>query len=285
MKYKSLNEAFLEQLAGVKTSGSFVNARGSKQLEKTFVNFTISDPTKIDITVKGRKFNRKYAIAEWLWYLSASCKVNNISKVASIWSQIKDSYGEVESNYGSYIFSPTLENQSQWNWVVDELVNDPDSRRATISINQPYHKDKNIKDYPCTKYIQFFIRKNKLHMGICMRSNDIIFGLCNDVFTFCLFQQLMLNHLRDNGLNIELGSYFHHAGSLHIYEKHFKMMDEILNNYVTGPDFKNCKNIILKPNLTYKKILSIGAALPSKDMSKKEIFDHAERFKGVLFDG
>ena len=49
-----------------------------------------------------------------------------------------------------------------------------------------------------------------------MRSNDLVFGLCNDVFTFSLFQQLMLNELNQSGLSLELGSYHHHAGSLHV---------------------------------------------------------------------
>ena len=63
------------------------------------------------------------------------------------------------------------------------------------------------------------------------------------------------------------------------------MMDNILNNYIAGPIFENCEKIILKPDFTYKKIISIGAGLPSKEISKSEIFDHVEKFKGVLFDG
>lgn len=282
MKYKSLNEAFVSELSELKTSGSLVKARGSNQLEKVFVNFEISDPTDINVTVESRKFNQRYAIAEWLWYLSANSKVNNISKLASIWKDIQDPYGEVESNYGSYIFSLDKNfSRSQWSWVVNELLVDRDSRRATISINQPYHKEKNVKDYPCTQYIQFFIRDNKLHMGVNMRSNDIIFGLCNDIFTFCLFQQLMLNELNDRGLKLELGSYFHHAGSLHIYERHFKMMDNILNNL---KEEYSSEKLLLKQGLTYKKLLSLRSEMSSKELTKKEIFSHVDKTKGELFD-
>jgi thymidylate synthase len=282
MKYKSLNEAFVSELSELKTSGSLVKARGSNQLEKVFVNFEISNPTDINVTVESRKFNQRYAIAEWLWYLSANSKVNNISKLASIWKDIQDSYGEVESNYGSYIFSLDKNfSRSQWSWVVNELLVDRDSRRATISINQPYHKEKNAKDYPCTQYIQFFVRDNRLHVGVSMRSNDIIFGLCNDIFTFCLFQQLMLNELNDRGLKLELGSYFHHAGSLHIYERHFKMMDNILNNL---KEEYSSEKLLLKQGLTYKKLLSLRSEISSKELTKKEIFSHVDKAKGDLFD-
>jgi thymidylate synthase len=286
--YKNLNEAFVEELAKLKTRGNVVNSRGSKQLERTFVNFVIEDPTQIDIDVPARKFNKSYAIAEWMWYLSANQKINNISKLASIWSDIQDPYGEAESNYGSYIFTPNNREDSQWDWVINELVSDCDSRRATIAINQPYHKSKNPKDYPCTHYIHFFIRNGKLDMGVYMRSNDAVFGLCNDVFTFSLFQQLMLNSLNDKGMNLSLGQYHHSAGSFHIYERHFLMMDKILNNYyvyVMGNHYPETVRTIVKPDLTYKKILSLGAELPSRDMSKKEIFDYVNKLKGVIFDG
>ncbi|HIL27115.1 MAG TPA: hypothetical protein EYG21_07005 [Nitrospinaceae bacterium] len=289
MIYNNLNEAFVEELAKLKSNGSIVNSRGSKQLERIFVNFIIKDPTQIDILVPARKFNKNYAIVEWLWYLSANQKVNNITKLASIWGDIQDSYGEAESNYGSYIFP--LDPRallSQWDWVIEELEQDPDSRRGTIVINQPYHKEKNPKDYPCTQYMHFFIREGKLDMGIYMRSNDAVFGFCNDVFTFSLFHQLMLNHLNDKGMNIKLGCYHHNAGSFHIYERHFKMMDKILNNYyiyITGGIYPESEKTILKPGLTYKKILALRADLPSKDMNKSEIFNHVDTFKGELFDG
>ena len=107
----------------------------------------------------------------------------NIGKLAKIWLDIQDDNGMCESNYGCYLLG------DQWHWVVSELLNDRDSRRATIVINQPYHKGKNKKDYPCTQYVHFFIRDNKLHLGVNMRSNDAVFGFCNDVFTFCMFQQ------------------------------------------------------------------------------------------------
>ena len=288
MVYTNLNEAFVEELAKLKTKGHQVNSRGSKQLERTFVNFVIEDPTQIDVIVPARKFNKNYAIAEWMWYISANQKVNNIAKLASIWGDIQDNYGEAESNYGSYIFpldSRTL--HSQWDWTIEELVRDRDSRRATVVINQPYHKEKNHKDYPCTQYMHFFIRNGKLDMGICMRSNDAVFGFCNDVFTFSLFHQLMLNHLNDRGLNIHLGRYYHHAGSFHIYERHFEMMDKILNNYyirVVG-SYPKTDRTVLKSDLTYKKLLSLGAELPSKDMSKSELFEHVNKLKGVIFDG
>ena len=286
--YSNLNEAFVEELSHLETSGNIVFSRGSKQLERNFTSIVIEDPTQLNIEVPVRKFNKNYAVAEWLWYVSTNPKVNNISKLASIWEDISDSFDEAESNYGSYIFSQNHgENSSQWDWVIEELVNDPDSRRATIVINQPYHKGKNPKDYPCTHYIHFFVRGGKLDMGISMRSNDAIFGFCNDVFTFSLFQQLMLNELNERGMNISLGKYYHHAGSFHVYERHFKMMNTILANYYVKAQksgYPNTEKFILNSNLTYKKIRSLRCELPTRDMSKEEIFEFVENQKRILFN-
>ena len=149
--YKNLNAAFVGELRRVQDDGYLVKSRGSSQKEILFTQIEITDPTQLDIKVPERKFNSKYAAVEWLWYLSADPSVVNIGKFAKIWRDIQDERGEVESNYGNYIF------EDQWEWVIEELKADKDSRRATIVINQPYHKGKNPKDYPCTQYLHFFV--------------------------------------------------------------------------------------------------------------------------------
>ena len=86
-----------------------------------------------------------------MWYLSGDPSVKNIGKFAKIWLDIQDENGNVESNYGTYLMG------SQWMWVLKELQRDKDSRRCTMVVHQPMHKQKNQADLPCTQYIQFFI--------------------------------------------------------------------------------------------------------------------------------
>jgi thymidylate synthase len=268
-KYKNLQQAFYsicEKLSKAKE----VNSRGSKQKEIIFYNFSIDDPSDILINIPARKFSEDYAISEWLWYLSANPEVTNIGKLARIWRDIADENNCVESNYGCYLLH-------QWDWIKGELMSDNDSRRATIVINQPFHKSKNKKDYPCTHYIQFFIRENKLHLGVNMRSNDAVFGLCNDVFTFCLFQQLMLNDLNDLGADIELGNYFHSAGSMHVYERHYEMVENIIKNF---PYEDPTSKVQLKEGVLLGNCLT----MPSIDIEKDQIKKYTEHAKGILFN-
>lgn len=282
--FKDLNSAFCESLALVKEQGSNVESRGTKQREILFHHICIEDPTALTIAPPLRKFKPVYAIAEWLWYLSQDKNVKNIGKFAETWLKIQDEQGEAESNYGEYIFgeqSGLL--GTQWRWVTQELLRDRDTRRATISINQPYHKNKNPLDYPCTNNIHFFIRDNQLHLGVNMRSNCAIFGFCNDVWTFCMFQQLMLNELNDCGANLTLGRYYHSAGSFHVYERHWKMQDTILANYRknnTGnyPDLKKYK---LQSTITTEEM--IGYALPTFDMTLESIKQHTKDVMEVIY--
>ena len=277
--YKNLNQAFVEELADCSINGKEVKSRGFTQKEKLFCSFVIEDPTDLRIEVPARRFNEDYAVLEWLWYLTSEREVSNIGKFADIWNKISDDDNLVESNYGHYI-------KPAWYDLVDELLKDRDTRRATCTINQPYHRYKNPKDYPCTHYIQFFIREDKLHMGVYMRSNDAVFGFCNDVFTFALFQQLMLNELNSRGAKIELGDYYHSAGSFHVYDRHYSMMEKISKNYFQKARKDgypvDLKKITLNPDLTWPKMEKFISFL-SEDLDKEEISSKIKEIKEIIF--
>ena len=301
--YRNLNEAFTESLKDLDTEYILVNSRGTLQKERLWYSLSITDPTSLSIEVPARKFKPSYAITEWLWYLSEDPNVKNIGKLASIWKNIADKENNVESNYGLWLHGITSEKTglSQWEWAKRELLADKDTRRASITINSPHHKGKNNKDYPCTQYIHFFIRGNKLHMGVNMRSNDGIFGFCNDVFTFCMYQQLMLNDINSflaaNGdiekERIDLGHYHHSAGSFHIYETHFKMMNKIIQNYgakhsSTGTEsgikkYPDLKKFKLKDTITMSKIKDLKIHLSNNDLTKQQIQEYTNKMIEVLY--
>ena len=277
--FKNLNRAFYWVVSDVYEHGLNVEARGTKQKEMCFYGVTLENPTDLLISYPSRKFNPTYAITEWLWYLSRNRSTVNIGKMAKIWDMIKDENGECESNYGEYLFST-----GQWDWVVKELVDDEDSRRATIAVNQPHHKKANPLDIPCTQFIQFFIRDNELNMGVCMRSNDVIFGFCNDLFTFALFHQLMYNDLKEHYSDLKLGKYTHNAGSMHIYERHYDMAKDIMDE--GGEHYSaSTSQIKLRSNITSSYILSRELYLPQEDLSKEQIGQYTKQHSDELFEG
>jgi thymidylate synthase len=180
----------------------------------------------IILSANERKFKIDYALQEVIWYLSRNRSIKEIGESAKIWKMIADSRQEVESNYGTYIWNDHPEFQeSQFDWIIKELTADLTSRKAVLNINSHSHKYKNQKDLPCTISISFLVRDNALNMFVNMRSNDLIFGWCNDIFAFSFIQQLVYNELKQIYPNLGLGEYYHSATSLHVYEKHYHYFD------------------------------------------------------------
>lgn len=208
-KYK--NSDFVTDKSGVKT----VELIGS-----TFI---------VDEDYIVRKTNYEYFNRELEWYKSKSLYVKDIpGKVPVIWEKVsskENDLGRINSNYGYLIWSEN--NYSQYENTLKELKKNPDSRRAIMLYNRPsMHYDYNsdgMSDFICTLASQFFIRNNKLVMHVTMRSNDAVFGFGNDCPWFKHVQQELAKDL-----GIDVGDYIHTVGSLHVYEMHFKHLDELI---------------------------------------------------------
>jgi len=133
---------------------------------------------------------------------------------------------------------------SQWDVAKKTLLSDSDSRRCVLHINEPEDQHDAVsegsKDVPCTLSLQFFIRNNRLDLHVHMRSNDVMWGLTYDLFSFTLFQECMMLELRkeEKFKDLQLGRYYHTAGSLHVYEQHFQQAMDIVNEYATSIVYK-----------------------------------------------
>ena len=110
------------------------------------------------------------------------------------------------------------------------MIKDSDSRQAIMHYNRPIHQYDKNGDFVCTLYSQFFIRNNKLYMTTCMRSMDLLYGYPFDVVFFTLMQQSMRLELLKYYPTLELGSYTHFVGSLHMYERNFDTFIEMNKN-------------------------------------------------------
>ena len=98
----------------------------------------------------------------------------------------------------------------------------------------------------------------------------------------------MLNELREIYPDLELGSYYHNAGSLHLYEMHYEMRDKILED-ITGKydsrykDKKMPNTYKLKPEITINYIDKEKIFLPTKDMPKSELVEFTDKQMEKLF--
>ena len=92
------------------------------------------------------------------------------------------------------------------------LRSNPETRQAAISIYDGKEIHKYSNDTPCTYAVQFTIVQGKLYMSVYMRSNDLWYGFCNDQYQFASLQELVAERL-----NLPVGTYYHHAHNLHLY--------------------------------------------------------------------
>lgn len=193
--------------AGIKTN------IGTKAVYNACI--TILNPTDRDIKTPWRKWSKTYAEREWAWYVSRDRSVSEIKKYAPIWDKMHNGDNIVNSNYG-------------WQWnrneqlelTIQQLSNNPNTRQAWISIFDGKEKSEYAYDTPCTIAIGFDIKpgSKNLDMTVIMRSNDLIYGFCNDQYCFSKLQEYVAKRLHR-----PVGTYTHIAHDLHIYEKHFKL--------------------------------------------------------------
>ena len=176
----------------------------------------ITNPLNRSIDTSWRKWNNDYAEYEWQWYLSGNRSGIEISKKAKIWEQMLDENGNVNSNYGYQ-----WKRSNQLDKVIDLLKKDQLTRRASISLYDGKEIDQYEKDTICTFAINFFITQNKLNMQVMMRSNDLVYGFCNDQYCFSKLQEMIAIELGK-----EVGCYTHYVCNMHIYEKHWNMKNK-----------------------------------------------------------
>ena len=177
------------------------------------IGFYIEKPMDNFILNGERGWNPVYAEAEWQWYMSGDRNINELGriygKVPEIWKRMADADGNVNSNYGWQ-----WKRNDQIDYVVDLLKHQPDTRQAAISIYDCKEHDTFTFDTPCTYAVQFTILDNKLNMSVVMRSNDLWYGFCNDQYQFSKLQHYIWDRLDKD---IEIGTYFHYAHNLHLY--------------------------------------------------------------------
>jgi len=227
MKQKTFTHTFKGIIDEIESSRMESNPRDLKVKESLLTTLPI-DPTLPFANFRNRKFNFSYFAGELAWYLKKDNDVDYISKFSGFWSTLTNpDSNEINSNYGSLLFGEQL------NWVVESLKSDKNTRQAIAFLNQPKFQFKGNKDFVCTMYLNFFIRNNKLHMKVQMRSNDIFYGLTFDAPFFAFVHQHVLLWIKDTYKDLELGTYYHSSDNTHFYERHFSLANRIASENVS----------------------------------------------------
>jgi thymidylate synthase len=200
-------------------------------------NFTIDKTGAKTIELIGASFyadegaifgkpNYEYIDRELDWYESQSTNINDIygsdREPPEAWQYSANAHGEINSNYGLLVFGEKY--YEQFEHVVQELKTNPDSRRASMIYNRPSiwkeYNENGKNDFICTNAVTYYIRDNKLHATVQMRSNDVIFGYRND----WAWQRFMMEEVMHELELDELGDMIWQVQNLHVYERHFHLV-------------------------------------------------------------
>ncbi len=180
--------------------------------------------------------SQEYIDSEIKWYDSQSTNINDIREFEDppkCWEYSANKHGEINSNYGHLIFNDKYHNQ--YGQVLDELIRNPDSRRACMVYNRPSiwmeYNENGKNDFICTNSVTYYIRDNILHAVVQMRSNDVVFGYKNDyAWQFEIMNRLVKDwndckfEEYDTGDKISLGHMIWQVQNLHVYERHFHLV-------------------------------------------------------------
>ena len=211
MIYKNATDAFELLFSDINTNGeSFAGTKA-----KFNVSFTLQDVSNKIVTTPQRKFNEDYAEYEWNWYLKGDRDASEIGDRAKIWKQMMvEGTTEVNSNYG-YFWNKNY----QLSRVVQELRVNKETRRAIVVHYDINELDRYKYDTPCNDVLNFYIKDDKLQLTVFARPIDLVYGFCNDQYTFAKLMEMVAFQL-----DIAVGEMHWMVTNLHIYPRHYDML-------------------------------------------------------------
>jgi len=123
--------------------------------------------------------------------------------------------------------------------VLQELRNNPDSRRHIVSAWNPGYVDQMALP-PCHAFFQFYIANGKLCCQLYQRSADIFLGVPFNIASYAL-----LMHMIAHDLKIEVGDFVHTLGDAHIYTNHIDQVKLQISR-----EIKSLPRININPKVT-----------------------------------
>lgn len=235
-KYKNINHLTLEALRELKENGHKSDSRNGKVHQLFDNDLIIENPRARHLYLNGRTNNIFATLIEIVWVLSGRSEIHPV--LSYVLPRAPEYSDDGKTWSGSY--GPRLYLGSQLNNIIDNFINDKNSRQCVFSIWNPLYDTKqslkerfgltSSKDIPCNNFGWFWINeKNELCMKVGVRSNDGIFGVQVNVPEWTVLQELVYERLKQYYPDLKLGYYHHSPINLHYYEAIEKQVDNILS--------------------------------------------------------
>lgn len=169
-----------------------------------------------------KKLHLKSIIYELLWFLKGDTNVKYLQdNGVRIWNEWADENGELGPIYGHQWRSwPDYKGGSidQIQNVIDQIKNNPDSRRMIVSAWNVADIDE-MKLPPCHCLFQFYVANGRLSLQLYQRSADTFLGVPFNIASYSLLLMMMA---QVTGLKV--GDFIHTTGDTHIYINHIEQV-------------------------------------------------------------
>lgn len=211
-------QQYLELLDHILTNGTKKEDRTGTGTLSVFGYQMRFDLSKGFPLVTTKKCHLRSIIHELLWFLKGDTNIQYLKEnKVSIWDEWADPDGELGPVYGYQWRSwPTPDGRSidQISTVIDQIKNNPDSRRIIVSAW-------NVADIPnmalppCHAFFQFYVADGKLSCQLYQRSADVFLGVPFNIASYALLTMMVAQVT-----GLQAGDFVHTFGDTHLYSNH-----------------------------------------------------------------
>ncbi|UZR93808.1 thymidylate synthase [Chondrinema litorale] len=170
--------------------------------------------------VTTKKLHLRSIIHELLWFLNGDTNIKYLKEnKVRIWDEWADENGDLGPVYGKQWRSwetPSGEKIDQISKLVQQIKNNPDSRRLLVSAWNPSDVD-NMALPPCHTLFQFYVANGKISCQLYQRSADVFLGVPFNIASYALLT-MMIAQVCD----LEPGDFIHTFGDAHLYSNHLE---------------------------------------------------------------
>ena len=213
-------QQYLELMRHVRENGTFKEDRTGTGTLSVFgyqMRFDLSQGFPM---VTTKKLHLRSIIHELLWFLKGETNIGYLhDNGVTICDEWADEKGDLGPVYGYQWRSwPAADGRhiDQISQVIDQICNNPDSRRIIVSAWNVGDLDR-MALAPCHAFFQFYVNDGKLSCQLYQRSADIFLGVPFNIASYALLTLMMAQ-----ATGLEPGDFVHTLGDAHLYSNHLE---------------------------------------------------------------
>jgi thymidylate synthase len=189
-----------------------------------------------------KKVHMRSIVHELLWFIKGSTNIAYLKENGvSIWDEWADQNGELGPVYGKQWRSwaaPNGQSIDQLSQIIDQIKNNPDSRRIIVSAWNPADVPQMALP-PCHAFFQFYVANGQLSCQLYQRSADVFLGVPFNIASYAL-----LTHMVAQVCGLQVGHFVWTGGDTHLYNNHLEQVSTQL-----ARDFRPLPKLQLNPQV------------------------------------